>query len=198
MKSNSTLSALFLLAFSASSQAAILSFPIPVEYSASGTLDVIDPYDVHIGAVPVDFSPSTGDFGFTYLGVPGTGYDSEIYSAPGTYNFMSTPDSIFPSIPLSMTVAEGQLGMRTFVEWNSNIYDVLAVWDVTQTGNIFDLYATDMDGDGIRGYNMVSGPFAGYNFVMDMTVETPIPAAAWLFGSGVAGLIAVGRRKKAA
>jgi hypothetical protein len=45
---------------------------------------------------------------------------------------------------------------------------------------------------------MEAGPFIGYNANFDMTTLTvvPIPAAAWLFGSGLLGLVGVARRRR--
>jgi len=61
--------------------------------------------------------------------------------------------------------------------------------------------------DGVGGSPMVDGPFPGLNVNFDigsgnsLTVlnvsSVPIPAAAWLFGSGLLGLIGVARRKAA-
>jgi len=61
--------------------------------------------------------------------------------------------------------------------------------------------------DGIGGSPMIDGPFTGLNVNFDigsgnsLTVlsvsSVPVPAAVWLFGSGLIGLIGVARRKKA-
>ena len=46
-------------------------------------------------------------------------------TSSGIYSFDSTPDVVFPDVvSLSMTVGENQIGMRTFIEWNSNVYDI--------------------------------------------------------------------------
>lgn len=57
--------------------------------------------------------------------------------------------------------------------------------------------------DGIGGSPLTGGPFSGYNPNIDLTSMTvtsvssvPIPAAVWLFGSGLLGLIGVGRRRQ--
>ena len=171
-------------------------FPSTVESSTTGSIEVFDVTGASMGAAPVNFNPISGDFDFLYYGFNGVGYDSSFYTTPDTYTFASTTDAIFPvSVPISMTVGDGQMGMRTFIDWNSNIYDILMVWDIATSGNLTTYTAIDVDGDGIRGYNMVSGPFAGLNVTMDVAVATPIPAAVWLFGSGLIGLIGVARRK---
>lgn len=60
--------------------------------------------------------------------------------------------------------------------------------------------------DGIAGSPMIDGPFVGLNVNFDigsgnsltvLSVSTvPVPAAVWLFGSGLIGLIGIARRKK--
>ena len=60
--------------------------------------------------------------------------------------------------------------------------------------------------DGIGGSPMDNGPFEGFNANFDITSITitsvevgavPVPAAVWLFGSGLIGLAGVARRRKA-
>ena len=59
---------------------------------------------------------------------------------------------------------------------------------------------------GIGGSPMLAGPFAGNsaNFAFtsihidSITSEVPVPAAVWLFGSGLIGLVGVARRRKKA
>ena len=61
--------------------------------------------------------------------------------------------------------------------------------------------------DGIGGSPMKAGPFPGFNANFDITTlhvssvipdtpEIPVPAAVWLFGSGLMGLVGVARRRK--
>ena len=57
--------------------------------------------------------------------------------------------------------------------------------------------STDLDGDGVPGSSMVDGPFVGFNANFNLRPQVvPVPAAAWLMGSGLLGLIGVARRKK--
>ena len=187
----------FFMLFSSYVQAAFVDYPIPPGYSFTGTIEVVDSLGTSQGVEPVDFNPAQGDFAFSYLDIAGFGHDSEIYTSPGTYTFWSTPDPVFPtSVELSMTLDYNQIGMRSFIDWNNNTYDILTVWDMVDSGSELSLVATDMNGDGVRGYQMVSGPLAGLNVIMDATIVTPIPAAFWLFGSGILCMAGFLRRRK--
>jgi len=72
-------------------------------------------------------------------------------------------------------------------------------------GTVWMLASVDGNGDGLMGIPMPGGgPFPGFNANFNAnlspTPETvvPVPAAVWLFGSGLMGLAAVARRKKKA
>jgi len=68
---------------------------------------------------------------------------------------------------------------------------------------VFRFASSDGDGDGTNGSGMVDGPFFAFNANFNLQgtltpVETvvPVPAAVWLFGSGLLGLVGIARRKK--
>jgi len=67
---------------------------------------------------------------------------------------------------------------------------------------VIDACTTGMVDDGIGGDPMTSIRYGSYNMNLDVTsvhvdsVVVPIPAAVWLFGSGLLGLIGLSRHKK--
>lgn len=61
---------------------------------------------------------------------------------------------------------------------------------------IWTLASLDADGDGTPGIPMTAGgPFAGFNANFNLA-PVPVPAAFWLFGSGLAGMLGLMRRRK--
>jgi hypothetical protein len=69
-------------------------------------------------------------------------------------------------------------------------------------GDSFSIATLDSNSDGVPGIPMTGGPFQGFNAsfggtaVVSSVSAVPIPAAVWLFGSGLLGLVGVARRKK--
>ena len=91
----------------------------------------------------------------------------------------------------NFTLTTGQVAFGTYFDWSVN-YDipVLAIIDCG-AGN---------PGDTCTGVGtpMQIGPFPGQAPAFNGVVSAvPVPAAVWLFGSGLLGLVGVARRRKA-
>ena len=93
-------------------------------------------------------------------------------------------------------MAAGQIAVGTLFDWSTSVdIPVLAVFDCTSVpGTCTGINTT-------AGGSMQTGPFAGatpaFNGTGDLAA-VPVPAAVWLFGSGLLGLVGVARRRKAA
>ena len=148
--------------------------------------------------------------------------------APGTFTFDTTlGGGNAETGTQTLTVGAGQLGAHMLFDWggtsattscgkaNCNI-DVSVLWNAngvfgnsavqqTLTGTkVWSAVSIDGDGNGIPGIAMNGGgPFGGFNANFNLngitpTNAVPVPAAVWLLGSGLLGLVGVARRKKSA
>jgi hypothetical protein len=130
---------------------------------------------------------------FGAMQAPGFGVGSTV---DGTYGVLGASDGIKKG-----TLKMGTLAVAT-TGWNTTLNGAAALGNATS--GTFPLIA-----DTIGGSPMVAGPFGGFNANFDiqsMTVTSitpdpvaavPVPAAAWLLGSGLLGLVGVARRKAA-
>lgn len=64
----------------------------------------------------------------------------------------------------------------------------------TNTSATINSYFGDFDGDDVANFAYISGSWLSYS----SSAVVPVPAAAWLFGSGLLGLVGISRRRKAA
>jgi hypothetical protein len=132
----------------------------------------------------------------------------------GSYNIdvvvVATPGAVFGA-GIGLLANPGCASTAPGSTLTNCLYDGHA-WDFQDTGaqplasNPWMLTSVDQaGGDGIAGTPMPSGgPFQFFNanFMANLSptpdAVVPVPAAAWLFGSGLMGLAAVARRKKKA
>jgi hypothetical protein len=133
-----------------------------------------------------------------FFGTTWTAHSFTTYQV-GTYSVDTIEGGIY-----DFTVGAGQIGISMLFNWGvvADI-DVINIWDITNVGGVNTYTSTDWDGDGILGGAMIDGAFVGFsaNFNLtgaDLPAAIPVPAAVWLFGSGLIGLVGVARRRKAA
>ncbi len=161
----------------------------------------------------------------TFFGNVWTAHNIQAF-APGTYTFTTdgnattkawdtTTSNGALSPTQTMTVGTGQVGLHMLFDWGTS-YNI----DVVDVTNVNANYASPFwSGGGTTsdwwsgsnthiwglastgGQGMPNGPFAGYmaNFNTyngTNVAPVPIPAAAWLFGSGLIGLVGVSRRRR--
>jgi len=155
------------------------------------TIDILDDFNGSFGS-PVVGQP-TGFFSFDDSLLTGIGFEEIEYSdfTDGAFLF---GDLSFTFLELMDFIDEGALrfqdGALLELEYtNSSIlggYDVSLFYDVTNPpeGNTYTIQ------------NNFTFDYAGGELTASATV-VPVPAAAWLFGSALVGLVGVGRRKNA-
>ena len=97
------------------------------------------------------------------------------------------------------SIAAGNNAVGTLFDWSTSVdIPVLAVFDCTTTPGTCTGVADTAGGA------MQTGPFAGatpaFNGTGTLTPVSPVPvpAAVWLMGSGLLGLVGVARRRKVA
>jgi len=138
--------------------------------------------------------------------VTGVGALSTTTGSMGAYGAYANPALSGP-LPFAMTSFDVQQTATTYLDSPTNsVVDVLGGVLIGgpchPSGAPLGCALTD---DGISGVSMATPPFAGHHANFDITTMTitgvtsavPVPAAVWLFGSGLLGLVGVARRRKA-
>ena len=181
-------------------------------YSATMSSATFTMLDGTGGQVGLDTSVTGAIGGGTWTVGSTTPFFGQLWNAhdgttfgPGTY----TIDTVQGASYTGIVVGAGQVGGHILFDWGVTLdIDVVNVWDVACNGTTCTYTSTDpivgnpVNPDGIRGVGMIDGAFVGFNanfdFVVPDTSAVPVPAAVWLFGTGLMGLVGVARRKKAA
>ena len=152
-----------------------------------------------------------------FFSVPWYAHDIQVF-APGSYSFdTSLGGGNLESGIQALNVGAGQLGAHMLFDYGTNHnIDVSVLWNPNgvfgnntnqQSGTgtaVWNSVSIDGNGDGIPGIPMAAGgPFAGYqaNFSLNgitpaAPAPVPLPAAVWLLGSGLIGMVGVARRRK--
>jgi len=120
-------------------------------------------------------------FNGSFFGAAWTATTMAAYTTSGTWAGTS-PQGAYS---YNFTLAAGQVAFGTFFDWSVNSgIPVLAIFNA--------------DGSAGTAVPMQAGPFVGQAPSFQGTVSAvPVPAAVWLFGSGLVGLAGVARRKAA-
>ena len=169
----------------------------------SGEFVMLDPTNAYVGGasdITGDVDVTGGTWGVSsatpFFGLLWTAHTGTILGE-GAHSI----DTIQGGM-LDFTVGAGQVGAHILFNWGATVdIDVVNVWDVSTVAGVTTYTSTDVDGDGILGLGMVDGAFPGFNANFNLntaaTSAVPVPAAVWLFGSGLLGLVGVARRKAA-
>jgi len=162
----------------------------------SATFTMYDPTGALVGT-DTSVTGSIGDGTWSvasttpFFGLTWTTHDGVTY-APGTYTLDTVEGGVY-----TFTVGDGQVGGSILFDWGATTnIDVVNVWNVCTGCGAYT--STDVDGDGTPGIGMIDGPFPGFSANFDFVAPIPVPAAVWLFGSGLVGLVGVARRRRKA
>ncbi|MDH5387719.1 MAG: VPLPA-CTERM sorting domain-containing protein [Gammaproteobacteria bacterium] len=130
------------------------------------------------GVVDTDTLGTT--FGGTFFSQPWTATTLTSYASSSTWAGTSSRGAF----SYNFTLTAGQVAFGLAFDWSlSSPIPVLAIFNA--------------DGSAGPGVPMQTSPFPGQAPSWQGTVSAvPVPAAAWLFGSGLIGLIGFVRRKK--
>jgi hypothetical protein len=148
-----------------------------------------------VGTVDYSYTnPNAISFGAnTFNAVAWTAHDVH-FLAPGSYT------NLLGVASYDMTVGANQLGATILFNWGTNVnMRVISLWNIDDVSTPGErrLIPVDANGDSIVGAGMVD-VFTDMHPVFNITTTVPVPAAAWLFGSGLLGLVGVARRRNKA
>jgi len=143
---------------------------------------------------PMFFTSANGNAN-TQLSVTFELTSSQLFDLAGTVSSLSSSGFSFGQADVSLNSQDGSvsLSFRTpFFDGGTTPFDLSG----TLFPNIYTLNANASIGANVFGLETVSGT-ADFSFDIQFR-PVPVPPAAWLFGSGLLGLIGIARRKKSA
>ncbi len=139
----------------------------------------------------------------TFFGALWTASNGTLVSGAGDYSLdtatgvisLAAPDTVgTQDAAMHFTIGSGQIaGIIDFAWGTTTGIRVIDVWNINADGSLTTVAVPGME----------NGPFPNYNAAFEFTgaglvSAVPVPAAVWLFGSGLLGLVGVARRKKSA
>ena len=130
--------------------------------------------------------------GTPFFGHAWTGTLVAVFTGGATAWNYSLATGALASGTYTFSLAPGQVAMGILFDWNVTTgIPVLNIVNADGSG-------VDIDGDGTLGTVIADGPFsAPMGFAGVAVSEVPVPAAVWLLGSGLLGLVGVARRHMA-
>ena len=174
-------------------------------YTISVTQMVFGSVSAVTGTATNTEGTASGSFGGTFFYQPWTATVVAAFEGVGAHQFAGTDTQ--GTFDYNFNLSAGQVAFGLSFDWSVNLgIPVLAIFDcgAGTTGST----CTGTGGTGPNGgVPMQTNPFPGQDpafngFIsagsIDSTPEVPVPAAAWLLGSGLLGLVGVARRRKAA
>ncbi len=183
MKKNSLVTAVAMtLGSVGTAQAAIFSITY-MDFPGSPNSTVVGTANTGAGTGTFT-SGGTPFFGHAWTSVVSFGNET---TGPGVWNF-STGSGASATGTYNYSLAAGQVAMGVLFSWGTSAgIPILNILNADGSG-------VDIDGDGILGTKMATGPFVAHSIGFAGTA-IPVPAAVWLFGSGLLGLLGVARRR---
>ncbi len=148
------------------------------------------------------FTPTDGDVNFLFGNV--AGYDLYMFDDADIGNEAGATSKLYLDVPEKVFIGGPNGGDYTATNQSSesiNLTDsanfFLALWDID---NQVWLRDSNVTLQGTTAYTVAFENQSGEFLVVDVKAQpdvpqVPVPAAAWLFGSGLMGLVGVARRR---